>query len=102
MKVAAPVDDPPPPKDLPGKKAYIPPYTPNIDQIKKRAADRPPPPVSRPTNYNRPRPTQSRPINQPRPGNSSTSSSRPNQQQQQQIRKHRPISAEEELEVESK
>ena len=29
------MDEPPPPDELPGKKKYIPPYTPNLDKLKQ-------------------------------------------------------------------
>merc|ERR1712066_661730 len=35
VKAPAPVDEPPPPDELPGKKKYIPPYTPNLDKLKQ-------------------------------------------------------------------
>ena len=100
IKPPAPVDDPPPPENLPGKKKYIPPYTPNrVNKI----------PTS-PAVSHRPQPSQSRPraapsrpvqVNQPKPVQ--TSSSMQSQMQNKAKQKHRyELEEEDELEVESK
>ena len=95
------MDDPPPnPENLPGKKKYIPPYTPNrVNKI----------PTS-PSVSHRPQPSQSRPraapsrpvqVNQPKPVQ--TSSSMQSQMQNKAKQKHRyELEEEDELEVESK
>ena len=73
VKAPAPVDEPPPPDELPGKKKYIPPYTPNLDKLKQNpsyntARSAPSTITSRSSSSSssfKPRSTPNRPVNQP-------------------------------------
>ena len=107
IKPAAPVE-PPPPDALPGKKKYIPPYTPNqINRPRTSSVPQSRPSASSSSN-NRPKPVINRPVQQPRPQassvSSSVSSSASMQMQQKSNKKvkHHGLSEDEALEVESK
>ena len=73
VKAPAPVDEPPPPDELPGKKKYIPPYTPNLDKLKQNpsyntARSAPSTVTSRSSSSSssfKPRTAPNRPVNQP-------------------------------------